>query len=217
MTKIFKILLLVVLGSVMFAETASARRIRLPFALPGSSESVVLVKDLPDIAALKRKDGRYVDLGYKFNRFSGGSWVGYVGSSSRYLKLNKNQLRILMAIGGVKKLPPVPKRSFASSMGGPFTLGLIGLGVVVMGWRFVKRFAGFAARLGSTANRGGAAAAIPAEQGLDTGRIDAAIRAQVAATADIAPAPQAAPARPASPYTGFGGPARPARAFGQRV
>jgi len=79
----------------------------------------VKVKELPDIPALRRKDGHYVDLGYKFNRYSGGEWVGYIGSSKRYLPLNKTELAVLMAFGGMKKLPPVPKRPglFSGGMG----------------------------------------------------------------------------------------------------
>jgi hypothetical protein len=75
-----------------------------------TGETVIKVLDLPDIEMLHRKDGGYVDLGYHFSFLYGGQWVGYVGSSRKYVELDKDALEVLLLVGGVKELPPVPSR-----------------------------------------------------------------------------------------------------------
>jgi hypothetical protein len=98
---------------------ASARRGAVP-----TGEALVLVTDLPDIPALKRDDGTYVDLGYRFT-LTGGQWIGYI-DSHRYLDLNETQLQMLITVGRLKKLPPVPQRPVSSM----FAIGLYGLMVL---------------------------------------------------------------------------------------
>ena len=102
--------IIALLTATFLSDSAEARRRGFfLFPIPGTAEQLVKVKDLPDIPALRRKDGKYVDLGYKFNRFYGGEWVGYI-DSKRYLKLNDEQLKILLTLGGLRKLPPVPEK-----------------------------------------------------------------------------------------------------------
>ncbi|MBC8036883.1 MAG: hypothetical protein H7X89_06670 [Rhizobiales bacterium] len=117
-------------------------------------ESLVLVKDLPDIEALHRPDGKYVDLGYKFNRLSGGEWVGHIGSTKTYLPLTETQLNMLITIGGLDKLPPVPSRPLSSFL----FIGLFCFGVLVILLGLVRRLMRFAGgsrtRVSSAANSG---------------------------------------------------------------
>lgn len=79
-----------------------------PVSVPSTSKYVELVLDLPDIRTLKRKDGRYIDLGYQHISETKGEWVGYVGSDVEYLPLSEGMLRIVMAAAGLSELPPVP-------------------------------------------------------------------------------------------------------------
>lgn len=123
----------------LFPAAAEAKRgIRIPFIGGIGGESLVKVLDLPNTPVLKLKGGGYIDLGYKFDRFSGGEWVGYVGSSSRYKKLNESQLKMLLRIAGVSELPPVPERSF---FGSAITWLLLIVGVGIIGMRVLGFFA----------------------------------------------------------------------------
>lgn len=107
-------------------DDAEARRRGIPIPIPGlRGETLVLVKELPRIPALLRKDGIYIDLGYKFNSASGGEWVGHIGSDSEYVSLPEPQLQMLMRVAGMKELPPVPDRPWSFS--GIFWLVIIGL------------------------------------------------------------------------------------------
>ena len=86
-------LLALLLAISMPLDDAEARRRGIPIPIPGlRGETLVLVKELPRIPALLRKDGKYIDLGYKFYSGSGGEWIGYIGSDTDYLKLPEPQL-----------------------------------------------------------------------------------------------------------------------------
>jgi hypothetical protein len=126
-------------ATLMVAEAQAKRRgFSIPFVIPGfgSSESIELVKDLPNIDALRRPDGTYIDLGYLHKR-SGGKWVGYVGSKDTYVDFSPESLKVLMSLSGMSALPPVPKKksilSSSSGGGGSLTwiLALLGAGFVV--------------------------------------------------------------------------------------
>ena len=91
-----------------------------------------MVKDLPNIPELRRPDGTYVDLGYHFKPFSKGEWVGYVGSSSSFLNFTETELQLLLKLGRLDKLPPVPHRPPTSELATYFLYFLIAAGVV--GW-----------------------------------------------------------------------------------
>lgn len=117
------------------SDAGARRRIRMPFIVGGGAESIVKVVDLPDIPILKRKDGKYVDLGYRHFSTGGGEWVGYVGSSGRHLHLTPPMLKGLMVIGGLDKLPPPPKRSAASTAMGSLWWVLLGVGALAIFWK----------------------------------------------------------------------------------
>jgi hypothetical protein len=154
MRKVSVLVLAVVAMGVMSMQ-AEARRLRIPVVIPGfgSSEQIVRVVDLPDIAALKRDDGTYVDLGYLHKR-SGGEWVGYVGSSETYIKLTEEKLNALLAVGGLKKLPPVPQRTASSGgVGSWFGIGIVALAVLGFCMRLKGFFDIFVARVNAGRTR----------------------------------------------------------------
>jgi hypothetical protein len=102
------ILLIVALSSLVFSTQANA-------GLP-TGETVVRAIDLPDNENLKRKDGTYVDLGYHFLFWNGGEWVGYIGSSREYLKLNEHDIKVLVSAAGLHTLPEIPSRPLWSTL-----------------------------------------------------------------------------------------------------
>lgn len=85
------------------AGTAEAKKV----PIPCTGESLVKVVDIPATEALI---GKRVDLGYKFSGCSGGDWVGYVGSSSQYVRLTPEMLNQLLAAANLKEPPEVPNR-----------------------------------------------------------------------------------------------------------
>ena len=100
-------MILTILLMVLNIDAAHARRIRLPVVIPtGYVEKVV---DLPDVPELKYKDGVYVDLGYYHYFIGGGKWVGYIGSSTRYIEFKEGALEALVAAGYLDEIPPEPK------------------------------------------------------------------------------------------------------------
>jgi hypothetical protein len=131
--------LVIVAGAALLAAgEAEARRRSFPVPLPPipglRSEVVVLVKELPRTEALRRADGRYIDLGFKFHSGTGGEWVGYLGSSSEYLPLDDRKLTVLMSIAGLAELPPEPSRPWSTA--GLFWLAVIGVGALFAAGRF---------------------------------------------------------------------------------
>jgi hypothetical protein len=131
-----------ILAVVIFAATmtsAEARRgFRIPIVVPGfsGSETIQKVLDLPDIPALKRSDGKYIDLGYLHKRGGKGEWIGFIGSSKTYIPLTEAKLKMLLMVAGVPKLPPVPKRSG----GGGFSFWWIIAAAVLFGggWKLLR-------------------------------------------------------------------------------
>jgi hypothetical protein len=109
------ILLAIAVLTCLAPQEAAAKRGSGFFRIP-TGETVVMVKDLRNIEQLRRADGTYVDLGYHYKTLFGGEWVGYVGSSSEYLALKPESLNVLLALGGLSELPPVPSRPFTASI-----------------------------------------------------------------------------------------------------
>jgi hypothetical protein len=113
-------------------HAAEARKIRIPFVPVPNGNTVVLVQDLPDIEALHRADGKYIDLGYRFGGASGGEWVGYIGNDTGYVPLQDGKLELLMAAAGMNELPPVPSRPMTSYLGGTLYTILAAIGVLAL-------------------------------------------------------------------------------------
>jgi hypothetical protein len=101
------------------SASAEARRRGFFIPIPGfrSGDSLMLVKDLPNIEALKLPDGRYIDLGYKFSR-SGNKWIGHIGSDTEFLNFGEAEIKMLMTAAGLTELPPVPEKPSLFSFGG---------------------------------------------------------------------------------------------------
>ena len=229
-------LLLAVMAAVFLMSlgggAAEARRIRIPVPIPGSGEKLVRVVDFPDTPALLHKTGKYLDLGYKFNRFSsGGEWVAYI-DSSRYVPLDKEQLQFFLMLGGLDKLPPVPERPklFSSGSGsGTFWGVVVLLAIIGMIGKVFKRIFGLTRRAGGAlerrfvekARQAGGDGDAPSEAVLRAQmRMEQLARQQQAGQArqDMPPAPSMAsapamPSAPPAPAAGFGHAPRPV--FGQ--
>ena len=114
--RLFIVLVLAtMLAALSFTDDAEARRrgfsfgssraktrsvpVIIPISTGGSS--VVFVKELPDIATFKFKDKGFYDLGYKFDTFGGGEWVGYFKGKSSYVRLDQAKVKqlVLPAVG----------------------------------------------------------------------------------------------------------------------
>jgi hypothetical protein len=134
----FLVCLFMLLG-VMFADVdpAQARRIRLPFVIPGmgASETIVKVQDLPRVPWFVSKDGEPIDLGYLWKLDGSGEWVGHIGSDQRYLAFKPEMLDAMMKLAGIDEMPPIPERP-TSSAGTIW----IALGVLFAGLAWFRRF-----------------------------------------------------------------------------
>ena len=99
------------LFAVAAIQAEERRGFRVPIGVPGLSdaETIQKVLDLPDVAALKRSDGKYVDLGYLHKGGGEGEWIGYIGSSQTYFPVDEFELKMLLKIAGMPP-PPVPER-----------------------------------------------------------------------------------------------------------
>lgn len=124
------LLLLSAVGAVaLTAGQAEARRMRLPIFIPGvGGDTLVKVKDLPDRAPFISRDGKFIDLGYRFKSYGGGEWIGYIGSSRSYLPLKPGGAEMLAFAAGMTQLPPVPSRPAGSWLW--FVLFVIGALVI---------------------------------------------------------------------------------------
>ena len=100
------------LFAVAATQAEERRGFRVPISVPGLSdaETIQKVPDLPDVAALKRSNGKYVDLGYLHIGGGEGEWIGYIGSSQTYLPVDEFELKTLLKIAGMLPPSPVPER-----------------------------------------------------------------------------------------------------------
>lgn len=230
MRNVILALVAVLAASTVLPSDAEAKRRGGFFYIPGLSESIVFVKDLPDIPALKRSSGEYVDLGYKFGYFGSGEWVGHLGSDTKYLPLKPLQLQLLLAAGGMSKPPEVPSRPGGTFwmilLGILFVVGILGILKKIVGGGGARssRYAAQPAQAPSGMPVPQAMPQMPAQPGQPaatqwTQGADQAIAAMAAArAAQAAHQPAAAPAgfgqRPAPPRMAAAGAARPH--FGHR-
>ena len=215
MKRYFGILVATLVLAATLAQPAEARRRGFGFFSIPSGETVVKVLDLPDTASLKRTDGAYVDLGYKFNTV-GGEWVGYVGSSTTYLKLSETEIKMLLALGGKSSLPPVPARPAGSKAGSGFTIILVGLGILAILFKIFKSVIGLGSRATRAVKSAGSMVA-GEQQAHQSFAMNAAMNAEIADRLDQRIAQAAAsysqgpsPTQSASPYR-----AMPTQSFGQ--
>ena len=171
-------------------DDAEARRRGIPIPIPGlRGETLVLVQELPRIPLLQRKDGTYIDLGYKFNSFSGGEWVGYVGSDSEYLTIAEPQLKLILLLAGMTDFPAVPDRPW--SWGGIFWLVVGGIAVISI---LSKKLRGPGQATGTAAPSAGPDVSQPAAAAHEPGTAAAGASYSRAGAGSAIPA--AAPRRP---------------------
>ena len=94
------------IASLVFFGGATVAQAGIP--IPCTGESIVKVMDLANMP--KARNGERLALVYKFKGCFSGEWVGYVGSSSAYLRLDERKLKLMMTLAGRKQLPPEPSR-----------------------------------------------------------------------------------------------------------
>jgi len=92
-------IILAILMTTPGAGQAQARKIFIP--IPAASEK--MMKDLPDIRALHRENGRHFYPGYKFDRYSGNERAGHADGSKIY-HLSKDGLKILILLSVLKEM-----------------------------------------------------------------------------------------------------------------
>lgn len=118
------------------ASPAYALKVPLPVFFSWGGEQIIKVAEFPDTAQFKSGDGQHIDPGYKYKQITlfftpiwnyDGEWCGYVGSSERYLKIDKSTLDAAANVAGIT-LPMTPSPSFWESYGGK----LLWLGVVAL-------------------------------------------------------------------------------------
>ncbi|MEO9873870.1 MAG: hypothetical protein ABJM26_07185 [Anderseniella sp.] len=148
---ILPLFLLVFVASSM-SNTALAKKKKRFIFFSVKNEALVKVVDLPDVPQLKRTDGKYLDLGYKFTTV-GGSWVGHIGSNKNYVKLNEQALQAMLTVARLKKLPPIPNRPLDNLLITLIVLGCIAAFAVQL---LVLVAAPVASWLGSLRERGAA-------------------------------------------------------------
>lgn len=76
--------------------------------IPCTSEKIVKVAALPKTADFALPNGQHIDLGYLYTGCVSGKWIGYVGSSSRYMTWKDDMLPDIAAAAGMKALPDAP-------------------------------------------------------------------------------------------------------------
>ena len=127
----FLTMLAIVALMVFSAAQAEARRGFIP--IPGGAEILVKVVDMPHTPEFLLKDGKHVDLGYKFNSYwQGGEWIGHIGSDSQYVALTETQMAVMLKAANLTTLPPVPSRpwTFVNALW-LIILGFVGVGVAL--------------------------------------------------------------------------------------
>jgi hypothetical protein len=174
--------------------------------IPCTSEKIVKVADLPRTEAFAMPGGQHVDLGYLYQGCFSGQWIGYVGSSSRYMTWKDGMLPEVAATAGMKTLPAAPG-FFWGLFNAPGAFFVEWIWVLVIGLPLL--FKGFGALVRSNDGDGRAAAG-PASPGPD---VDAAPPQAVSAASAIA---QRRPARLAEPTRASAMPRGAAPPFGRR-
>ncbi len=76
--------------------------------IPCTSEKIVKVAALPKTAEFALPNGQHINLGYLYTGCLSGRWIGYVGSSSRYMTWKDDMLPEVAAAAGIKALPDPP-------------------------------------------------------------------------------------------------------------
>lgn len=97
-----------ILAGLTALALASAAPAEAKIPIPCTGDRIVKVVDIP---AANQPPNMTIDLGYKFpGCFSDGEWVGYIGKSDQYIKLDEQRLKLVTSMAGLKELPPEPSR-----------------------------------------------------------------------------------------------------------
>jgi hypothetical protein len=101
----------VALAALLLCGISTAAHAGIP--IPCTGETIVHVLDVPatkglEISANKDMDTKVLNLGYKLKNCFWGEWVGHIGSSSRYLPLSDDALKMLLTAAGRTEPPARP-------------------------------------------------------------------------------------------------------------
>lgn len=202
------VVLAIALLAPLMASDAEARRRGKFFVIPGggASDTLVKVRDFPDRAPFIAETGEFIDLGYRFKSYGGGEWIGYLGSSSKYLALKPGGAEILALAAGLDRLPPVPDRPAGSS----FWIWMFVIGLLSIGFKVLKGILGVTGMAARGAVRV-TAGAVAAQSGSTNNSADWMNKADAAMNR---PTTASTPRRPAmaAPRAAAGG-----GGFGQRA
>ncbi len=96
---------LAVVGATLFLGALSAEA-KVP--IPCTGDKIVKVAEMPKTPAFKTPSGQQVDLGYLYEGCFKGKWVGYVGSSRRFVTWPQGVLPVLITGAGLSGVPEPP-------------------------------------------------------------------------------------------------------------
>ncbi len=105
----------------------------LPVFYQWGGEKIIKIIDLPDSPAFQKTDGKYIDIGYRYQQLNiffipiwnyNEKWCGYIGSDKEYLDLDKKYLSELAETAGLK-LPDSPSLPIWDYIGGKLLFGLV--------------------------------------------------------------------------------------------
>ena len=202
MTHRFLTLLAAIMLMALAAGKAEARRGFVP--IPGGSEILVKVVDMPHTPEFLLRDGKHIDLGYKFNTYwQGGEWIGHIGSDSQYISLDATRIAAMLKAANLSALPPVPSKPWTFASG--FWLVLLGV-LAIAGLFKAMRANPRQQPSASPALQGGAGTAANAEPvpaGKAHAALDSLLREREANAAGTAAPQQPRPA-PGAPRAAFG-------------
>ena len=140
---------------------------------------------------------------------TGGEWVGYVGSDTKYLPLTPEALATLMRLANIQTLPPPPSRPWSTS-----TLIWLTIGIIAVFCALFKRVMQHSARNSAVDGLG---AEMRADDAIQQALLSRQSPQDTAAApiANAAPS-RSAPTRAAAPRGGLGEPVMGKAAFGRR-
>lgn len=131
-------LVMVMTGTSVGAVAKNKPHKRVPFVIAGVQDSrsqIVKVMELPDVPMLRRNDGAYVDLGYRWGDAGLSEWIGYIGSDSEYVPLTPALRETVMMAAGIEQMPQPPQRPVSMSFNfNPWPFVIV-LGVAFALWK----------------------------------------------------------------------------------
>jgi len=114
----------------MCAAVPQVRAGGIPIIWSWGGEKIIKVMDLPDEPDFLSKDGKHIDIGYRYKQFAiflipiwnyDEHWCGYIGSDSEYLDLGRDDL----AAATKQRIPDSASLPLWDSVGGKLAATLV--------------------------------------------------------------------------------------------